>query len=90
MDYEYFVRLARMGYRFKHLPEALAAFRWHDANTSSTQVQRRQEERWRVKREHFQATGHRFLQKQWVMQALLYLYQLRRALLLWKVRRGSR
>jgi len=89
MDYEYYVRLARLGYQFKHLPEALAAFRWHDTNTSSTQVQRRYDERWRVKREHFQLTGRNYFQAQWVMQLLLYLFQVRRAMLLRKVRRAA-
>lgn len=29
MDYEYFLRLARSGYRFKHISGLLADFRWH-------------------------------------------------------------
>ena len=29
MDYEYFLRLADKGYRFKHIPSLLADFRWH-------------------------------------------------------------
>ena len=89
MDYEYYVRLARLGFRFNHLPEALAAFRWHGTNTSSTNVRRRLDERWQVKREHFERTGQRFLKPVWVMQTLLYLYQLRRAMLLWRVRRTA-
>ena len=90
MDYEYYVRLARLGYPFRHLPEALAAFRWHETNTSATQIERRFEERWRVKREHFQLTGRAYLKPVWVMQSLLYLYQVRRAMLLWQVRRTAK
>lgn len=86
MDYEYYVRLARLGYRFEHLPEALAAFRWHETNTSATQGQRRRAERWQVKREHFRLTRRPYLQPQWILQLLLYLYQVRRAMLLWRVR----
>lgn len=29
MDYEFFLRLAQRGYRFKHIPKFLADFRWH-------------------------------------------------------------
>lgn len=89
MDYEYYVRLARLGYPFAHLAEPLAAFRWHGTNTSSTNVQRRLEERWRVKRDHFKLTGRPYLRPQCVMQLLLYLYQARRAMLLWKIRRSK-
>lgn len=84
MDYEYYVRLGRLGYRFNYIPEALAAFRWHETNTSSMQIQRRLEERWRVKREHLQLTGRRFLTAGWMLQLLLYLYQVRRGMLLWQ------
>jgi hypothetical protein len=84
MDYEYYVRLGRLGYRFGYLAEALAAFRWHETNTSARQMERRHEERWQVKREHFRVTGRSYLQTQWVLRLLLRLYQLRRAWLLWK------
>jgi glycosyltransferase involved in cell wall biosynthesis len=29
MDYEFFMRLAHLGYRFQHIPDLLADFRWH-------------------------------------------------------------
>jgi glycosyltransferase involved in cell wall biosynthesis len=35
MDTEYFLRLAMSGARFEHIPELLAAFRWHDSNIST-------------------------------------------------------
>ncbi len=34
MDLEYFLRLAKLGYRFYHLPEILASFRWTGMNKS--------------------------------------------------------
>jgi glycosyltransferase involved in cell wall biosynthesis len=37
MDYEFFLRLANRGYRFRHIPQLLADFRWHSASKSSTQ-----------------------------------------------------
>jgi len=35
MDYEFFLRLALKGYRFLHVPEYLADFRWHPESKSS-------------------------------------------------------
>jgi glycosyltransferase involved in cell wall biosynthesis len=84
MDYEYYVRLGRLGYQFGYVPEALAAFRWHETNTSAMQIERRQQERWRVKREHLRLTGRSYLQPEWMLQTLLWIYQARRALLLWQ------
>lgn len=34
MDYEFFLRLARRGYRFKHISGLLADFRWHSQSKS--------------------------------------------------------
>jgi glycosyltransferase involved in cell wall biosynthesis len=36
MDYEFFLRVAQKGYRFRHLPKLLADFRWHPKSKSST------------------------------------------------------
>jgi glycosyltransferase involved in cell wall biosynthesis len=37
MDYEFFLRLALMGYRFCHIPQLLADFRWHsESKTGKT------------------------------------------------------
>ena len=41
MDFEYYVRLASLGYRFQHLPAFLVSFTWHETNISTTQVTRR-------------------------------------------------
>jgi glycosyltransferase involved in cell wall biosynthesis len=37
MDYEFFLRLASAGYRFRHIPEILADFRWHSQSKSGSQ-----------------------------------------------------
>lgn len=50
MDFEYFVRLAHLGYRFHYLPRCVAAFRWHDNNISLQRSTLRREERLRVQR----------------------------------------
>jgi glycosyltransferase involved in cell wall biosynthesis len=34
MDYEFFLRLANAGYRFRHIPHVLADFRWHSESKS--------------------------------------------------------
>lgn len=82
MDFEYYVRLARLGFQFAHLPEPLAAFRWHETNTSAVQLARRQDERLRVQRQHLQLT-HRpgLLQNARVLAMLYRIYQLKRQFL---------
>lgn len=45
MDFEYYVRLACLGYRFQHIPDFLVNFTWHETNISSTQLARRLLER---------------------------------------------
>jgi glycosyltransferase involved in cell wall biosynthesis len=37
MDYEFFLRLAHAGYRFRHIPHLLADFRWHSESKSGSQ-----------------------------------------------------
>ena len=83
MDFEYYVRLARLGFKFAHLPAPLAAFRWHETNTSAVLAQRRHEERLRVQREHLRLTGRDAWRSEWLLGLLFRAYQLkRRALLL--------
>ena len=48
MDFEYWVRLWRHGYRFSFLPATLASFTWHDGNVSEVLSSRRREERNKV------------------------------------------
>ncbi len=79
MDFEYYLRLARLGFRFAHLPAPLAAFRWHETNTSSTQLARRRDERLRVQREHLRLTRRApLLQNARVLAILYRVHQLKR------------
>lgn len=57
MDFEYLVRLATLGYRFKHFPKPLAVFTWHDGNISSTQKTRRLVERHLVQEKYSSLKG---------------------------------
>ena len=41
MDFDWYVRIAKAGYRFAHLPMTLASFTWHDNNISSNFIERR-------------------------------------------------
>jgi hypothetical protein len=50
MDFEYFVRLASVGFKFHYVPQFIAAFRWHDSNISLQHVERRAFERAEVQR----------------------------------------
>jgi len=45
MDFDWYVRIAKAGYRFAHLPVTLASFTWHENNISSNFVERRMIER---------------------------------------------
>jgi glycosyltransferase involved in cell wall biosynthesis len=45
MDFDWYVHIAKAGYRFAHLPSTLASFTWHETNISSTFVERRLLER---------------------------------------------
>lgn len=44
MDYEYFLRLAGSGYRFHHIPQVTADFRWHMDAKSQKQTKKQKEE----------------------------------------------
>ncbi len=48
MDFEYWVRLWRHGYRFSFLPATIASFTWHESNVSEVFATRRLEERQKV------------------------------------------
>jgi len=86
MDFEYYLQLAAAGYRFDYLPEALAGFRWHETNTSSTQLERRRQERLEIQRHYLAQRGLQRLGSPGILAALYRVYQLKRAL--WKI--GSR
>jgi len=80
MDTEYFLRLAMSGARFEHLPELLAAFRWHDSNISTKFAERRQAERLQIQRQILQAKGLGWLSHPLFLQPLFRLYQAKRNL----------
>jgi glycosyltransferase involved in cell wall biosynthesis len=44
MDVEFFLRLEQLGYRFQHVGEILAEYRWHRANKSSLHAVKQAEE----------------------------------------------
>jgi glycosyltransferase involved in cell wall biosynthesis len=51
MDYEFFLRLALKGYKFGHLQEILAEFRWHPSSKSSLAAKKQREEQERALQE---------------------------------------
>lgn len=81
MDWEYYLRLMRKGFRFAYIPEAIAGFRWHGNNTSTIQVRRRIEEALILQREHIAIRriaswkGH-----DKILMLMRKLYQIRRVL----------
>lgn len=78
MDYEYYLRLAHAGFCFKHLPESLACFRWHETNVSSVYAQRRHQERLKLQRHYLALTGRPGLAKEWLLRLIFRGYQARR------------
>ncbi|HPT62349.1 MAG TPA: glycosyltransferase family 2 protein [Bacillota bacterium] len=57
MDFDWYVRMAKAGYRFGHLPATLATFTWHEGNISSNMVKRRLIERRMVQDQYSQVAG---------------------------------
>jgi glycosyltransferase involved in cell wall biosynthesis len=55
MDWEYYLRLIRLGYNFGYLPEAMAGFRWYDESTTKKNWQRMIDEGLLCQREHIRA-----------------------------------
>jgi len=80
MDFDYFLRLAIAGAQFHHIPELLAAFRWHDSNASTTFVNRRREERLKVQREVLKLKGLEFIAHPIFLKPAFRLYQTKRAI----------
>jgi glycosyltransferase involved in cell wall biosynthesis len=80
MDLEYFVRLASTGVRFEHLPEILAAFRFHDSNVSFTFAQRRKQEKLEIQRKFLTERGLGWLGRPIFLDPLMRLYQIKRAI----------
>lgn len=80
MDTDYFLRLALSGARFEHLPELLAAFRWHDSNISTKFAKRREAERLQIQHRTLQAKGLRWLGHPVFLKSLFRVYQAKRSL----------
>lgn len=81
MDWEYYLRLMRRGYRFGYIPEAIAGFRWHGSNTSVLQVRRRVEEALMLQRKHIDIQKMpSWLGNRGLLQGLRKIYQVRRVL----------
>lgn len=81
MDWEYYLRLMRKGFRFSYIPEAIAGFRWHGSNTSTLQVHRRIEEALMLQREHItKRKMASWLGQSNLLMLLRKLYQLRRVI----------
>ncbi len=78
MDTDYFLRLALAGARFEHLPELLAAFRWHDSNISTKFAERRKAERLQIQRRTLKTNGLGWLGHPVFLNPLFRLYQAKR------------
>lgn len=86
MDWEYYLRLLRAGYKFGYIPEAIAGFRWHGSNTSVVHSRRRMEEAVMLQRQHIELRGMpRFLANDKVLCLVRKIYQVRRVLLRKKI-----
>ena len=44
LDYEWFLRLAEKGYKFKHVPQLLGDYRWHSSSISCSQAAKQHQE----------------------------------------------
>jgi glycosyltransferase involved in cell wall biosynthesis len=79
MDWEYYLRLSRAGYRFRYLPEVLAGFRWHEDSTTQKHWQRMIEEGLRCQRAHIaERRLPAFLGQPVILTLLRRLFQMRR------------
>lgn len=81
MDFEYYLRLSMVGAQFSFIPEALAAFRWHDSNTSTRFAGRRAKERLEIQRTALRKLGVSWLGSEWMLAILKRIYQAKRLVL---------
>ena len=79
MDWEYYLRLCREGFRFSYLPDVLAGFRCHDQSTTQLHMQRMICEGLRCQRNHIDKKGlPEFLKKKTPLAILRRVFQIRR------------
>jgi len=79
MDWEYYLRLMRLGYRFAYVPEAIARFRWHEESTTQKHWQRMIDEGLKCQREHVDEQGlPAVLKNATVLKLLRKVFQIRR------------
>lgn len=81
MDWDFYLRLMRLGYRFGYLPCALACFRWHEESTTRKHWQRMIDEGLRCQREHVSERElPEILKNAVVLRFLRRLFQARRVM----------
>jgi len=81
MDWEYYLRLTRHGYRFGYVPEALAGFRWYEDSTTQKHWQRMIDEGLKCQREHIVSRKlPSVLKNASVLKILRKVFQVRRVL----------
>jgi glycosyltransferase involved in cell wall biosynthesis len=79
MDWEYYLRLIRNGYRFAYVPEAIAGFRWYEQSTTQQHWQRMIDEGLRCQRQHIEARGlPSFIKNAAVLKLMRKAFQARR------------
>ena len=81
MDWEYYLRLTRLGYHFKYIPEALAGFRWYEESTTQQHWQRMIDEGLKCQREHIDSRKlPAILKHAGLLKALRKTFQVRRVI----------
>ena len=80
MDFEYYMRLHHLGYKFGYIPAPLAHFRWHDENASSVLSTRRLEERREIQRHFLRQRKLSFLGATPILRAMVYASKAKRFL----------
>lgn len=88
MDWEFYLRLLRLGYKFGYLAEPLAKFRWHAGNLTVLHDARRRAEDLKVQRNHLAERGlPTFLGWRPALAILRRLAKVRRVALRWRTHR---
>ena len=82
MDYDFFVRLADLGFVFDYLCRPLACFRWHESNVSKVFDQRRREELIKVQRGQLARSGRAWLGGNLTLRVLTEVFRCKRQCLI--------